>query len=175
MIADRWGVTNAETRRAFPCDVLVPDAPLQLWRGVTVEAAPEVVWPWLRQVRLAPYSYDWIDNAGRRSPRTLRPMDDPVVGDPFTTVGGRWDVGRVLATEPGVHLTAEIMRAVMSYVVEPAGPDRSRLLLKIVMARRDWWSPLLSMGDLVMARRQLLRLKDLAELSADGRPRTPGG
>ena len=103
-------------------------------------------------------------------------MADPVVGDPFTTVGGRWPAGRVLSTEPGVHLTAEIMRAVMSYVVEPAGVDRTRLLLKIVMARRAWWSPLLSAGDLVMARRQLLVLKGLAEtVSDDGRPRTPAG
>jgi hypothetical protein len=163
VVAERWGVTDAEVQRAYPCDDLVPDAPVQLWRGVTVEAPPDRVWLWLRQVRLAPYSYDWVDNLGRRSPRTLRDLADPVQGDPFTTMGGRWEAGRVLATDPGVHLTAEIMRAVMSYVVVPVGPDRSRLLLKIVMDRRPWWTPLLAVGDLVMARRQLLVLKGLAE------------
>jgi len=39
--------------------------PLQAWRGVGVEAPVEAVWPWVAQVRLAPYSYDWIDNLGR--------------------------------------------------------------------------------------------------------------
>lgn len=174
MVAEHWGVTDAETRTHFPCDDLVPAAPVQLWRGVSVEAPPERVWSWLRQVRVAPYSYDWVDNLGRRSPRTLLDLADPVVGDPFTTVGGRFPAGRVLATEPGVHLTAEIMRAVMSYVVVPVGEDRSRLLLKIVMDRRPWWTPLLAVGDLVMARRQLLVIGRLSEtVSDDGRGRTP--
>jgi len=56
------------------------------------------------------------------------------------------------------------MGAVMSYVLVPAG-DSTRLLLKIVVARGRWLAPLLSVGDLVMARRQLLNLKRLAEQS----------
>jgi len=35
-------------------------------RGVRVGAPAEAVWPWVAPVRLAPYSYDWIDNRGRR-------------------------------------------------------------------------------------------------------------
>jgi hypothetical protein len=35
--------------------------------------------------------------------------------------------------------------------------------MKIVMARGRWIAPLVSVGDLVMARRQLLNLKELAE------------
>ena len=163
--AERWGVTDAETRRDYPCDEVVPDAEVQLWRGTSVHASPEAVWPWLRQLRVAPYSWDWVDNAGRRSPRELLTLADPRPGDPFTRVAGRLDVGRVVSAEAGVHLTAEIMRAVMSYVVEPVPdePGRSRLLLKVVMARRRWWTPLLAAGDLVMARRQLAVLAGLAE------------
>ena len=171
-LAQRWGVADHEVSRHFPCDDVVPGAPVQLWRGVTVGAPPEAVWPWVRQLRLAPYSYDWVDNAGRRSPRSLRPLDEPVPGDPFTTVGGRFPAGRVLSAEPGVQLTAEIMKAVMSYVLVPAGPDRTRLLLKLVMAQRHWWTPGLAVGDLVMARKQLRVLASLSEqegLSACGR------
>ena len=77
MIGGRWGVTAAETARHYPCDDVVPTPALQAWRGVSVAAAPERVWPWLVQLRLAPYSYDWIDNLGRRSPRELRGLPDP--------------------------------------------------------------------------------------------------
>jgi hypothetical protein len=64
MIGDRWGVTSAETHMRFGGDVFVPDPTLVAWRGVTVHAAPDVVWRRLRQVRLAPYSYDLVDNLG---------------------------------------------------------------------------------------------------------------
>jgi hypothetical protein len=166
MLGDRWGVTAAETVRHYPCDDVVPAPVLQAWRGVTVHAPPERVWPWVRQIRLAPYSYDLIDNLGRRSPQELRDLPDPRPGEPFTTAGGR-TMGRVVAVEPGRHLTGRIMGAVMSYVLEPAADGTStRLLLKIVMAKHRWLGPLLSAGDLVMARRQLLNLKALAEGTA---------
>ena len=54
MIADRWAVTGAEVGRRYPCDDLVDSPVLQAWRGVTVRASPRQVWPWLRQIRLAP-------------------------------------------------------------------------------------------------------------------------
>ena len=166
MLADRWDVTDAETQRSYPCDEFVATAALEAWRGVTVRAAPSQVWPWVRQVQLAPYSYDWIDNLGRRSPRELRDLPDPEPGQHFTTAGGR-PMGRVLAVEPEAHLTARIMGAVMSYVLLPAGAD-TRLLLKVVMPGWRLVAPLLSAGDLIMARRQLLNFKALAEGSPAG-------
>jgi hypothetical protein len=62
---------------------------------------------------------------------------------------------------PGEHLTGQIMGAVMSYVLVPEGPA-TRLLLKVVMARGRALAPLLAVGDLVMARRQLSNLAQLA-------------
>lgn len=164
MIGDRWGVSGDETARRYPCDDIVPVPALPAWRGVTVHAPPHDVWPWIRQIRLAPYSYDWLDNRGRRSPRELRQLPEPVPGQPFTTAGGR-HLGRVLSAEAGEQLTARIMGAVMSYVLVPH-QGGTRLLLKIVVTRRRWLAPLLSVGDLVMARRQLLNLKRLAETTS---------
>jgi hypothetical protein len=71
----------------------------------------------------------------------------------------------VLSAEAGEQLTARIMGAVMSYVLVPH-QGGTRLLLKIVVTRRRWLAPLLSVGDLVMARRQLLNLKRLAETTS---------
>ncbi|MGN6721411.1 MAG: hypothetical protein ACTHJM_02225 [Marmoricola sp.] len=162
MLGDRWGVTTAETLLPFPCDDLVGQPRWQAWRGVSVRTTPDRVWPWIRQIRLAPYSYDWIDNLGRRSPRQLVDLPDPVVGDPFTATAGR-PQGKVVAVEPGRSLTARIMGVHMSYLLEPEGEGGTRLLLKIVGRGEPLFAMPLVLGDLVMARRQLLNLKRRAE------------
>jgi hypothetical protein len=162
VIGDRWGVSDDEVSRDYPCDEFVTAPALRAWRGVRVNAPPEAVWPWVVQVRLAPYSYDWIDNRGRRSPRELVGLPDPRVGDRFTTAGGR-ELGRIVSVDPGRQLTATIMGAFMSYVLVPEGFGSTRLLLKVVMRTNRWAAVALSVGDLIMARRQLLNLKQLAE------------
>jgi hypothetical protein len=162
VIGDRWGVTESEVLRSYPCDDLVAAPTLRAWRGVRVEAPAAAVWPWVAQVRLAPYSYDWIDNRGRRSPRELAGLPEPRVRENFTTVGGR-PMGRIVSVDPPEQLTATILGAFMSYVVVPQGPDVTRLLLKVVMRTSRWAAPGVCLGDLIMARRQLLNFKHLAE------------
>ncbi len=116
MIGDRWGVSDSETLRSYPCDGFVSSPTLQAWRAVHVRAPAEAVWPWVAQVRLAPYSYDWIDNLGRRSPRELAGLPEPHVGERFTTAGGR-ELGRIVSVERQKQLTGTIMGAFMSYVL----------------------------------------------------------
>jgi hypothetical protein len=162
VIGDRWGVSDSETLRSYPCDGFVASPTLQAWRGVHVEAPADAVWPWVTQIRLAPYSYDWIDNLGRRSPRKLVGLREPRTGDKFTTAGGR-ELGRIVSVDPGKQLTGTIIGAFMSYVLVPQEHDTTRLLLKIVMRTTRWAAVGLSVSDLIMARRQLLNLKQLAE------------
>jgi hypothetical protein len=167
MLGDRWGVSDVETARPYPCDEFVAAPTLRAWRGVRVAAPAEAVWPWVAQVRLAPYSYDWIDNRGRRSPRELMGLPEPCVGDTFTMVGGR-PLGRIVCVEAGRQLTGTIMGAFMSYVLVPQDDDATRLLLKVVLRTSRLAALGLSVGDLVMARRQLLNLKQLAEQHGRG-------
>lgn len=162
MIGDRWGVTNDEVTRHYPCDDFVSSPSVQAWRGVTVYAPPGMVWAWVTQIQWAPYSYDWIDNLGHRSPQRLLDSPAPVTGQHFTSTANR-PQGRVLLVEPQVHYTGRILGAVMSYLLIPVNEDVTRLLLKVVISGRGWLAPALSVGDLVMARRQLLNLKRLAE------------
>jgi hypothetical protein len=72
----RWGATDEEVRRAMPGDALLrPDAP-STTRAITVDASPEVVFPWLLQIgygRGGWYSYDWIDNDGKPSIERIDP------------------------------------------------------------------------------------------------------
>ena len=164
MIGDRWNVTDDEVARRYPCDDLVRAPTLQAWRAITVRTTPEQLWLWVGQIRVAPYSYDWIDNLGRRSPQTLMGLPDPVVGEAFSTAATR-RFGRILAVEPPNHLTGQIMGAYISYVLVPEGQS-TRLLMKLVTSMSRWVAPCLSLGDLIMARRQLLNLKRLAEQRA---------
>jgi len=167
MIGDQWGVSDVEVQRHYGCDDMVLVPTLEAWRGVTVLAPPEAVWARVRQVRVAPYSYDLVDNFGSRSPRRLLDVPEPQVGDPFTRAFGR-DRGTVVAVEPGRELTAQVMGAFMTYAVLPH-PRGARLVLKVVARTTRWLAPVLSVGDLVMARKQLLTLKELAERDAAGR------
>lgn len=162
MIGTTWGVADGETTLHYACDEFMPHPTLEAWRGVTVHASPDTVWRWLGQVRIAPYSYDWIDNLGRRSPRHLLGLTEPEVGEAFTT-SGRRELGRIVSVHRGRQLTGRIMGAYMSYLLVPAGQDTTRLLLKVVMSPSRWLAPALAVGDLVMARRQLLNLKALSE------------
>ena len=55
------------------------------------------------------------------------------------------------------------MGAYMSYVLVHGEREVTRLLLKVIMRTTRWTAVGLSVGDLIMARRQLLNLKQLAE------------
>jgi hypothetical protein len=162
VIGDRWGVTEQETLLEYPCDAFVPRPGVRAWRAVDVAAPAAVVWAWVGQVRVAPYSYDGIDNRGQRSPRQLLGLAEPHVGEAFTASGGR-KLGRIVAVGPGHRLTARIMGAYMSYVLVSTSPNTTRLLLKVAMETNPVVGLGLSIGDLVMARRQLLNFKNLAE------------
>jgi hypothetical protein len=162
MFGDRWGVSGDEISRAYPCDDFVVSPTLQAWRGVHVEAPASVVWLWVGQVRIAPYSYDWIDNLGHRSPCELAGLPEPRVGERFSTAAGR-PIGRIVSVDPGRQLTGRLGGVFMSYVLVPEEPDGTRLLLKVAGRTGRWTALGLSVGDLVMARRQLLNLKRRAE------------
>jgi hypothetical protein len=161
VLGESWGCTATERAQHFPCDDLVESPRLVAWRGVTVEAPVHVVWPWVAQVRAAPYSYDWIDNGFRRSPRQLLDLPEPVVGEPFTASRGR-PLGRIADVEPGRSLTGLILGAYLSYLLVPTGGG-TRLLLKVVMETGPVTARAVCLGDLVMARKQLLTWKRLAE------------
>jgi hypothetical protein len=72
--AIEWGSTAAERAASYPCEEFVPGATLSVFRAIDVAAPVPVVFRWLCQLRIAPYSYDLLDNLGRRSPTELTPV-----------------------------------------------------------------------------------------------------
>jgi len=95
VLGDRWGVSDDEVARSFPCDAWVTRPTLVAWRGVTVHESAVDLWRWVAQVRLAPYSYDWIDNGGHRSLSqpifhiTKRPLWESALADGSYTYSTR--------------------------------------------------------------------------------------
>lgn len=45
----RWGATDQEVQGPMPGDGIVPKASLNATRAVTIDAPPELVWPWIVQ------------------------------------------------------------------------------------------------------------------------------
>ena len=170
--ASTWGSTAAERGRPFPCDGLVAEPAATLFRAVDVAAPPAVVFRWLCQLRVAPYSYDWIDNFGRQSPPQLTPgLDDLQRGQTvmgvFELVDFERDRHLTAVTRPSV-LDGVFGRFAASYVVVPRGDTRARLVVKVLVRYGrgpiGWLTRgLFPWGDLVMMRKQLLNLKRLAE------------
>lgn len=161
-----WGATDDERRTDYPCAALVPDPALRLIRAVDVAAPAETTFRWICQLRLAPYSYDLIDNRGRRSPRTLTPRaDDLTVGDPFLMLFeiDSWQRGREIT---GVGLpgpTARFGPLACTYRVECAGEHASRLIGRLDLTARGRAARFaVAWGDLVMTRKQLRTLAGLA-------------
>lgn len=157
-----WGATPAEAARAYPADDLVAGRPMT--RAVAVAAPTPVLWRWLCQIAVAPYSYDLVDNLGRRSPRELTPGAEHLEpGQPMAVVF------RLTSYVDGHQWTAVTRRSRLlgttsiTYAAEPDGPERSRLVCRMVTSWPRPAADALAWGDLVMMRKQLHTLRDLAE------------
>lgn len=75
MIFQFWGATEEEIESPVIGDDICRDATLVATRSITIAAPPQDVFPWIRQMgfgRAGWYSYDWLDNLGRKSATTIR-------------------------------------------------------------------------------------------------------
>jgi hypothetical protein len=169
-----WGAARDEIAARFPCDELEFPHDDVFHRAVDVAAPAPLVFRWLCQLRAAPYSYDLLDNFGRRSPPRLTPGLERLERGQRAMVIFR--VASFSADELTLRLGSRLAAAIMgdfagSYRVQALSPERSRLLVRILVrypagpygrALRLLIPPL----DLFMFRKQLLTLKRYAERDA---------
>lgn len=164
---------------SFPCDAHLANPQAVYFRGIDVDAPPVMVCRWLCQLRAAPYSYDWLDNFGRQSPRTLTPgMEKLSLGDRFMTIFDLVDF------EVNRHVTLGVGRwrrvfgpSAVTYMVLPQKHGPSRLVVKLLLGGPGRGGPIRSVRrqmmpwlELFMMRKQLLTLRDLAERTARAGP-----
>ena len=102
----QWGATDKEVADLFPHAEIVPAGKRSPTTAVTIDATPKQVWPWLVQMgweRGGWYSWDLLDNRGRRSAQEVHPeWQDVAIGDQlkFCALGRVVDAYRVGVIEP---------------------------------------------------------------------------
>jgi hypothetical protein len=176
--ARSWNTTAAEMEADYPAHRYAIAPYRRLIRAVDIAAPPGLVFRWLCQLKVAPYSYDCLDNWGRRSPRELTP------GAEELAEGQRFMIARIVEFETDRHITgvslpgatAVFGAMALSYqVTATAGGCRLVACLDVTARSRAGRlrADLLTIGDLVMMRRQLLNLKGLAERAAESQGFTP--
>ena len=188
----RAGATGGEVLGPYPGAVIVPGGKRSATMGVTINVPPSRVWPWLLQMgtdRGGWYSWDRLDNFGRRSAETIHPeWQDIAVGDHLSATpdGSQW--WEVAALEPERFLGLRMSLDLRGRPFDPAGArprhftdslwgfelketaeGRTRLVVSGYWSfRPKWLQPLLSIVVLepshwVMQTRQFANLKRLAE------------
>jgi hypothetical protein len=131
----RWGATAEEASEPLPGDDHTPRPRVQSTRAVTIDAAPERVWPWLMQMgigRAGFYTHDWVERLlfharyadGRHSATRIHPELPPL------KAGGSVPMGAgvfapVSELDPYRHLVAQ-----ETYVLRPLPGNRTRLIAR---------------------------------------------
>ena len=169
-----WGATDAERAANYPCDDLGFAFDEAYFRAVEVRAPVELTFRWLCQLRVAPYSYDWLDNFGRRSPPQLTPGLERLAPGQRAMIIFRI-VSFVTNESLTVRLASALGRYAMgdfagSYAVTPV-PGGCRLVAKVLVrypggtyGRSLRW--VMPHADLFMFRKQLNTLRAYAERDA---------
>jgi hypothetical protein len=194
-----WQATAGESRRPLPGDDRLARTQGQSTHGITIDAPPNAVWPWLVQMgcgRAGWYSHDRLDNGGRPSSERILPeFQSTEVGDVLPSRPGHREGFEVLDLHEPRHLVlgayftypvlaqlrwdapepARFTRATWAFALDTVGGGRTRLLVRTRGTGRPAWlnrlmGGLMTVAHAIMQRRQLLGLKARAEA---GRGRTP--
>ena len=173
MLFENWGATPDEIAGPVVGDDLCPDARVIATRCITLDAPPAETFPWLRQMgfgRAGWYSYDWLDNLGRRSATSINPdWQDVETGSRVPAGPMSFDAAiveppraLVLRVDTG-DTTKRRVQFTLAYELRPV-PDGTRLVTRVRIrlnapGGRLFERFVLGPGDGVMVRKQLLNLR----------------
>jgi len=174
---DRWGATDGEISATFPGDELVPEPASFINRAITINAAPEYIYPWIVQLDATKggwYSYTWLEgligckmvNADRIHPE----WQDLQVGD----------LVRMCPDEPGpppyvvaqIHPHQAIVMGhqengewvdLYQFVIIPQADGTSRLILRTRTQMVGGIWTVIHPGAFIMERGLLRGVKERAE------------
>ena len=184
----RWGTVGTEASDSLPGDELVPDPRWSYTLGVSVDAPPGAVWPWIAQVgqgRGGFYTYQTLENlVGCNIANTTEILSDhqrPAVGDhihlhpespPLRVAVVDPPNALVLFGSPAEVGTGDTWGvSTWQFVVSPRAQGGSRFLTRGRYDHASNWKSRLAFGrfpietiSFVMSRRMMLEIKRLAEL-----------
>jgi hypothetical protein len=167
-----WGANADEVAAGYPCDRFSPTAAERWFRAVTVHAPRRVVFRSLCQLKVAPYSYDLLDNYSRRSPRKLTPGADRLavgqfVMSSFALIDFIEDQHLTLRLRSGrgLRLFGEFT---ITYAVAEIVPNETRLVVKLLVGDGA------DTGALSAARRSGVAWRPVHDAPTTQDPPTPG-
>ncbi len=172
----RWGATDAEVAAPMPGDDLIKQTAYCATRAITIDAAPETVWPWLVQVgclQAGFYADDLLDNLGHPSARTILPQFQQIrIGQwvPMSPTPTDTTAFKVAGFEPNRWLLWHQPLSTWSWQLGGRPDGRTRLVTRL-RGQLDWRHPAISLlsvalnefGDFPMMRRMLLGIRHRAE------------
>jgi hypothetical protein len=170
-----WGATPAEVCRRLPGDDLVPRPMFNATRAITIQAAPDQVWPWLVQVGLTRagwYSYDLLDNLGRPSASRIIPeLQQLAPGDvvPMSPDGRQGIVVRTVEA-PTSMVWWSPGETSWTWQLDPLPHGSTRLITRIrsrmrATPRSIAFYVVVEIADYWMIRKMLLNIRERAERS----------
>ncbi len=175
---NHWGATRSDLARVMAGDSLLPDADYSGTTAITVDAAPEHIWPWLVQIgyrRGGLYSYDWLDRLfgyldAPSATRILPEFQHLAVGDVIPLgKGPGWPVA-VLDPDRALVLDMRNMGGldwVWQFGLYPLGATHTRLISRSRVRTHALWARVLTHAieppGFIMTRRMLLGLKERGE------------
>ena len=175
---DRWGATNDEIAASYPGDELVPSPRITYTRAVTVNAAPEEIYPWIVQLgaeRGGMYSYSWFEtnilhceliNADRIHDE----WQNLKVGDQVKMCPGNfgpppYQVVMIQKNQAIVlgHQDNGQWIEVWQFNLVPQSDGTTRLVIRSRNAAQGWFWDLIRPGEFIMMRGMMLGIKQRAE------------
>jgi len=170
----RWGATADERARVLSGDDYLTNgrrARVAMTRAISIDAPPDVAWPWIAQLGRGAgwYSIDWIDNGRRKSARHIVSwIPEPRVGD-ATAIGYLRAVERgrcMVWWANGVRFAGARARLVVHYgLASEAGGTRLIARMSADATGITAWPALLifAIMDSIMARAHLLGIRARVE------------
>lgn len=178
-----WGATPEERVGTLPGDGLVPQADLVATRAITVDAAPEDVWPWVVQLgqgRGGFYSYDVLENlvglGVHSADRIVPDWQGLAVGDPvhlaeqFALRAAVVDAPHALVLEGAAPLADESAPPydfTWAFVLQPAADGTTRLVVRERYGYKERWVGRMvvpvSWLSFLMSQRMLRGIRDRAQ------------
>lgn len=196
-----WGATDEETAAPLVGDDLVAEPARQCTRGITIDAPPDAVWPWVVQIgadRGGFYSYDWLENLFglgiHSADRVVSEWQHREVGDLVyadASGSGGWYVMEVRPNEVLVLKVADVASGhpvrhdeppwwefAWTFALQEAPTGRTRLLVRerVSFGKNVMRLAMAPVGvvSFVMTRRTMLGIKERAEGAVGRDPLRPG-
>jgi hypothetical protein len=170
----QWGATNDEMKHAMPGDDIVSKPSFNATRAITINATAERIYPWIVQMgihRAGWYSYDLLDNLGRRSAESILPEYQNIqVGDliPLSPDGKQGMQVKDFINDEWMVWWDKIGDTSWVWEIYPEGEACSRLITRVrvkyrLLSTAMFFNLLIEFFDIWMMRKCMLGIKRRAE------------